>query len=164
MLTSSSSTLRLSSTVPLLHSSNLLRKNDVLGSNILFGVLAITLVEQFIIATTHRSYVETPTQPAASILTALTINAAIWLPVALGMILIGGCYYAIRKGKLWAKVLVLFLWCTYSSTSLPDGVVAGIIFSQLFSWPLITLTKAVFNIAALVLMFTKSREAVPSST
>jgi hypothetical protein len=103
--------------MPLLSSPNPLHKNDVLASNLLFGVLAITLVEQFMIATARRPYVETPTQPAPSILTELTINAAIWLPVALGMILIGGCYYAIRKGKLWTKVLllVLFLWRTYSS-------------------------------------------------
>jgi hypothetical protein len=152
--------------VPLLRSSDPLRKNDVLASKLLFGVLAITLVEQLVIASTRRLYVDTPAHPAPSGLTALTMNAAIWLPVALGMILIGGCYYAIRKGKLWAKVLVLvlFLWRTYSSTSLPDGVVAGITFQDLLGWPLITLTKVMLNIVALVLMFTKSREVVPSGT
>jgi hypothetical protein len=136
-------------------------KNDILASNLLFGVLAITFVERLIDASRLGFYVHIPGQP-----TSITTALAVWLPLLLGMALAGGCYYAVRKGQLWAKLLVVaaFLWTLYITTSLQDGILVGVSLKHLLGWALVTWVKTALTLTALVLMFKRSRVVAPSGT
>lgn len=148
--------------MPLFRSIDPLRKNDVLASNLLLAFLAIAIAEQLVISSIVRT-----AHPAQSIGTAdVWVNVAVWLPLVLGWVAFGGCCYAIRKGMLWAKLLVLalFLWRVYSTTFLPGYILAGLVLNHLLEGgQLLPLVKVLLNLAALVLMFKKSRVA-PSST
>lgn len=139
-----------------------LNRNDVLASNLLFSVLAISLLEQLAAAYLRNIYVYTPTQTISLAgPTDWLVTATVWTPLLLGMLLAGLWYYLVRKGKLWAKiiVLVLFLWNAYSSTSIQDGVLLGVSLNHLLSWALLAWLKAALTITALVLMFRKPRVA-----
>jgi hypothetical protein len=133
------------------------RKNDVLASNLLFCSLTISVVEQFVLARMHHFYMDLPNGSKLSGLEMTSVSAAIWLPQVLGWAAFGWCCYAVRKGKQWAKVLVLvlFVWRLYSSTNLPDSVFAGVIVKDLPNWSLVVALKIILNVAALVLMFRK---------
>lgn|GEM_PF-5265332 len=149
--------------MPLLRSANPLRKNDVLASNLLFAFLAIAVVEQLVVSSIVRT--SHPSKPVGT--EDVWVNVALWAPLVLGWLAIGSCYYAIRKGKPWAKLLVLalFLWRVYSTTFLPGYILAGIAFNRLpEGLQLVTLLKVALNLAALVLMFKKPRVAAPSGT
>jgi hypothetical protein len=142
--------------VPLFRSTDPLRKNDVLASKLLFALLAIAVIEQLVVS----SIVRTSHSPKPVGTEDVWISIAVWAPLVLGWLAIGGCYYAIRKGKPWAKLLVLtlFLWRVYSTTFLPGYIMAGIVLNRLpEGWQLVTLLKVALNIAALVLMFKKPR-------
>ena len=161
-------------------------KDDVLASNLLFGVLAISLIEQLAAAYLRNQdvYVYTPGQTiSVASPTNWFVTAAVWLPLLLGMLVAGGSYYAVRKGKRWAKLLVLvaflwsmysstvvvhgqvgvlegaFLWSMYSSTSRQDGLLLGVPVAHLLSWALLAWFKAALTLAALVLMFWPARKA-----
>jgi hypothetical protein len=137
------------------------RKNDVLASNLLFCFLAISVVEQFVLASMHHFYMDLPNGSKLSSLEMTSVGAAIWLPRVIGWAAFGSCCYAVRRGKLWAKVLVLvlFIWRSYSSTNLPHGIFAGVVVKDLPNWSLVIVLKAMLNVAALVLMFRKPRVA-----
>jgi hypothetical protein len=135
-----------------------LRKDDVLASNLLFGFLAISVVEQFVLASMLHFYLELPNGSKLSSVEMTSVSAAIWLPQVIGWVAISSCYYAVRKGKQWAKVLVLvlFVWRLYSSTYLADSVFAGVIIRGQPNWSsLVAAFKVMLNVAALVLMFRK---------
>jgi hypothetical protein len=148
--------------VPLFRSLDPLRKNDVLASNLLFALLAISIVEQLVVT----AFVRTANLPNPASAEDVWISVLVWCPLVLGWIMAGTCYYAIRKGMQWAKLLVLalFLGKVYFTTSLPDYILAGIALTHLLEgWQLLTLLKVLLNLAALVLMF-KKPQAAPSST
>lgn len=148
--------------MPILRSTDPLRKNDVLASNLLFAFLAFAIAEQLLATGIVRMSAPSKLGETES----MWVNVAVWAPLVLGWLAIGACYYAIRKGKLWAKLLVLalFLWRAYSTTFLPGYTLAGIVFNRLpEAWQLVTLLKVVLNLAALGLMFRKPRPA-PSGT
>jgi hypothetical protein len=139
-------------------------RNDVLASNLLFATLAISLLEQLVAAYLRNRplYVYTPSQTISlASPTNWFVTAAVWTPLLLGMLLAGLSYYLVRKGKLWAKiiVLVLFLWNLYSSTSIQDGVLLGVSLHYPLSWALLAWLKAALTLTALVLMFRKPRVA-----
>jgi len=133
------------------------RKNDTLAANLLFGVLAISVVEQFVLASMYHFYMDLPNGSKLSGVEMTSVSAAIWLPQVIGWVAIGSCYYAVRKGKQWAKMmlLVLFIWRLYSSTYLPGSVFAGVTVKDQPNWSLVAAFKVLLNVAALILMFRK---------
>lgn len=150
--------------MPLLRSTDPLRKNDVLASNLLFAFLAISIVEQLVV-TGILSSRET-VSPSPSGTEDFWVLAAVWVPLVLGWVVLAVVCYAVRRGQLWAKLLVLtlFFWRVFNATSLSNYLLAGVAFNQpLGGWQLLTLLKVVLNLAALVLMFKKPRPA-PSGT
>jgi len=75
-----------------------------------------------------------------------------------------GCYYAIRRGILWAKVIVAIacLYLAYAGTNWPQGYVLGMNFTALPLYSLLVLLKNLLVLAALVLMFKPPRVTGPS--
>jgi hypothetical protein len=87
--------------VPLLHSSDPLRKNDVLASNLLFAALAIFLGEQLLWAYLAHWYLETSPLPNPFRKT--------WFVTPLVLALLAGAFfYAIRRGMFRAKMVVAY--------------------------------------------------------
>jgi FtsH-binding integral membrane protein len=145
--------------VPLLHSSDPLRKNDVLASNLLFAALAIFLGEQLLWAYLAHWYLETSPLPNPF--------GKTWFVTPLVLALLAGAFfYAIRRGMFRAKMVValVFAYLAYTGTHVQYGYVAGVAFYDLLGYPLLVLLKDLLAPAALVLMFKKPRMVAPSGT
>ena len=71
-------------------------------------------------------------------------------------------YYGVRRGVLAAKLLLLGVCIhnVYSSTAGRDGFVAGMDLAYPTGWLLLPLAENLLTLAALVLMFSRSRPAV----
>ena len=129
-----------------------LRRNDVLASNLLFGVLAVTWLE-------HLG----------------NVGLQLWVRYTLpgpwpepwlvgpffGLLLYsglsGGIYYNIRHGYLWAKLVLLlvYLGYVYFSSSLQDYLIAGIPVASFYAGKLPIVIKNVLMLGAIGLMFRK---------
>jgi hypothetical protein len=146
--------------VPLLHATDPLRKNDLLASNLLFAFLTISIGEQLIITSLVRSRGAVSPHPIGA--ESLWVSVAVWAPLLLGWATFASVCYAVQKGKLWAKflVLALFLWRAGSATFLPGYILAGVPLNRWpGSWQLLILFKIMLNLAALILMFKKPQAA-----
>lgn len=118
--------------MPLLHVTDPLRKHDVLASNLLFAFLTIAISEQLILTSLVHSREASSPHPIGS--ESLWVRVAVWAPLVLGWAAFAGVCYAVQKGKLWAKFLVLarFLWSVWGATFLPGYILAGV---PLNRWP-----------------------------
>jgi hypothetical protein len=145
--------------MPLLRSTDLLRKNDMLASNLLFATLLILLGEHLYVWIVPGTgfYSE-----------ALPVAAPWWRKLALltwSFLLRAGLYYGVRRGLLLVKLLVAvgFLAWLYKGTDWQNGQVAGVSFTHVTGLALLALLRNLLTLAALVLMFRKPQVA-PSST
>jgi hypothetical protein len=145
--------------VPLLRSTDPLRKNDVLASNLLFTTLALSVAEQLFLAAYYYwdqvAYVQ---------LDGFGRNWAVGQ--LLYALLQAAFYLAIRRGMFRAKVVVLLvcLYLAYTGTHLRHGFLAGIHFGDFYPYSLPLLLRNLLTLAALVLMFTKPRVASSSTS
>ena len=119
-------------------------KNDIHASKLLFGALAIAWVEQlFIVGLQHRYSLPHP----------WGIAQFYW--ILLQTVLCSGIYYAIRRGSLWAKV-VLLVFCmgyVYLTTSIRHHLFAGIPVTNFYLGMLPRVAQNMLVFWALVLMF-----------
>lgn len=135
------------------------RKNDILASNLLFITLAISIVEQLLLATYYywdqAAYVRI--EPSIS---KWVGGQLLWA------LLQAAFYYAIRRGMFRAKVVVALvgLYVVYTHSHGWIAYLANIHFADLLGYPLVVLLKDLLTLAALVLMFTKPRAAALSGT
>jgi hypothetical protein len=134
-------------------------RNDILASNLLFATLAVLLCEHLYGWIMPGAHLNLEMLPAA---------APWWRILAivtLSFLLRGALYYGVRRGLLFAKLLLAigFLAWVYKGTNWQQGHVAGVSFAQLTGWSLLALVRNLLTLAALVLMFKKSPVA-PSST
>lgn len=89
--------------MPLLRSTNPLRKNDVLASNLLFATLLILLCEHIYAWTRPGLHFYSEMLPAAT---------PWWRKLALltlSFLLRGGLYYGVRRGVMLIKVLLVIV-------------------------------------------------------
>lgn len=142
--------------VPLLHSTDPLRKNDVLVSNLLFLVLLLWLgqrASQWVAASVYASHYHVPA----------TTSWQAELPMLLAFSLVkAGFYYAVRRSILWAKIVVVFacLGLAYADTNWHQGHILGMNFTDLPRYSLLVLVKNLLVLTALVLMFKKPQPAL----
>jgi lysylphosphatidylglycerol synthetase-like protein (DUF2156 family) len=130
-------------------------KNDILASNLLFATLGLTVLLQV------AGWVSQALMPHQTYFHTIHFSALALGGIAVYLLVRGALYYAVRRGFLAAKLLLAlgFVVLLYTGTYWQQGVVAGINFIRF-----IMLVNGVLTLASLVLMFTKSREAVPSGT
>jgi hypothetical protein len=135
-------------------------KNDILASNLLFATIGLTVLLQVArwvaqALVPHQTYFH-------------TIRFS-WLAlggIAVYILIRGALYYAVRRGILAAKLLLAlgFVVLLYTGTYWQQGVVAGVNFARFNADSFVMLANGLLTLAALVLMFTKSRVAAPSGT
>jgi hypothetical protein len=132
---------------------NPLRKNDVLAANLLFATLAISLGEQVFWWVLREGYYDRDYLP----------SSWPWYQWYLGPLLLGllqaSFYWAIRRGMFRAKVVVALAcaYLAYAGTHWPRRYVAGVDFQHLWGYALLVLLQDLLTLAALVLMFRKTR-------
>ena len=126
------------------------RKNDILASNLLFVVLAISVGERLFWMLLSYWY------PFSSNNTLVGRGALVWLLEVAAQVIL---YRAIRRGEWQAKLLVAGAgaFLAYTGTVLSQGYVAGVAFRNLWGWPLLVLLKDMLTLMALVLLFAKPR-------
>lgn len=147
--------------MPLLHSANPLRKNDVLASNLLFATLLLTVGEYLVRLNIVLSSTDTFLPNSW-----VSVN---WWVVAwalLFLLLRTGLYYGVRQGVLGAKLLVAFFFIAgaYFTTTWRYRVVADVSFYDMEGYSWLALVQQLLALAALVLMFKKPRATAPSGT
>jgi hypothetical protein len=142
--------------VPLFRSTDPLRKNDILASNLLFATLLLELGERLFLLALAFFYMHAEAD-------ALWARSEGWLLLA--MLLKAAFYLAIRRGMFRAKAVVLLVcaYQAYTSTIFQYGYIVGVNFHDLWGYSLLVLLKDLLTLAALVLMFKKPRVA-PSNT
>jgi hypothetical protein len=130
-------------------------RNNILASNLLFATLAILLGEHlygWVMPGPHLNLEMLPAgAPWWRILAMLTLS----------FLLRGALYYGVRRGLLFAKLLLTigFLSWVYKGTDWQQGHIAGVSFVQLTGWSLLALMRNLLTLAALVLMFWPARES-----
>ncbi len=143
--------------MPLLRSTDPLRKNDVLASNLLFATLALSVAEQLFWAAYYYwdqvAYVQ---------LDGFGRNWIIWQ--ALHTLVLAAFYLAIRRGMFRAKVVVLLAcaYLAYTDTHPYHGYFVGVYLGDPWGYSLLVLLKDLLTLAALVLMFKKPQATAPS--
>jgi hypothetical protein len=143
--------------VPLLRSTDPLRKNDVLASNLLFITLAISVAEQlFWLAFAYWDQVAYViyVMPGTS-----SSSRVVWQ--LLPALLQAAFYYAIRRGMFRAKVVVLLvcIYLAYKHIYPYRGYFTVVHIADLWGYPVLVLLKDLLTLAALVLMFKKPQLA-----
>jgi hypothetical protein len=146
--------------VPLFSSTDPLRKNDVLAANLLFICLGLFILFQV------AGWISQALVPSHNHFSSVHLN---WLTLAgagIYFLIRGALFYGVRRGLLFAKVLVAlgFVLLLYTTTEWPAGVVAGVSLTQFSFASLLLLLNNLLTLAALVLMFKKPQEAAPSGT
>ena len=147
--------------MPLLYTTDPLRKNDVLASNLLFATLLLTVGEYLFRLSIVLSSTDT-----------LLPNS--WAPVTwwvvawslLFLVLRAGLYYAVRRGILGAKLLVAFFFVAsaYFTTNWRYRIVAGVSLYNMEGYSWLALAEHLLAFAALVLMFKKPQVIAPSAS
>jgi hypothetical protein len=129
-----------------------LNRNDMLASNLLFVTLCLMLAERAFWGLVEYLYL-----PAEHNEWQKSATKTLLVEVAFKF----AFYYAIRRGMLRAKVVVLAvcIYLAYTDTHWQIGFVAGVNFADLWGYPLVVLAKDLITLAALVLMFRKPRVA-----
>jgi hypothetical protein len=135
-------------------------KNDILASNLLFATLGLTVLLQV------AGWVSQALMPHQTYFHTIHFSALALGGIAVYLLVRGALYYAVRRGFLAAKLLLAlgFVVLLYTGTYWQQGVVAGVNFIRFNADSIVMLVNGVLTLASLVLMFTKSREAVPSGT
>lgn len=126
------------------------RKNDVLATNLLFVVLAISVGERLFWML--FSYLH----PFSSNEALVGRGALVWLLEVAAQVLV---YRAIRRGEQRAKLLTagVCAFLAYTGTVFSQGYVAWVAFRALWGWQLLMLLKDILTVLALLLMFSKPR-------
>jgi hypothetical protein len=135
-------------------------RNDILASNLLFATMGLTILLQV------AGWVAQALVPHQTYFHTIRFS---WLAlggIAVYLVIRGALFYAIRRGSLAAKLLLAlgFVVLLYTGTYWPQGVVAGVNFVHFNADSFVMLVNGLLTLAALVVMFTKSRESVPSGT
>jgi hypothetical protein len=135
-------------------------KNDILASNLLFATIGLTVLLQV---------ARWVAQALAPHQTYFHPTGFSWLAlggIAAYLFVRGALFYAVRRGSLAAKLLLAlgFVVLLYTGTYWQQGVVAGVNFIHFNADSFVMLVNGLLTLAALVLMFTKSRVVAPSGT
>jgi hypothetical protein len=135
-------------------------KNDILASNLLFATLALLLLYQ--VAGWVSQALGLPYNYFSHVnFTLLTVAG-----MGLFLLIRWAIYQAVRRGFLAAKILVAigFVVSLYNTTYWQQGIVAGANFTHFTVDSFVMLASNLLTLAALVLMFTKSRAVITSGT
>jgi hypothetical protein len=135
-------------------------KNDVLASNLLFATLLLSVLGELSMVGLRVSKAHYANLPVTILWGKLLII------LTLSVLLRDGLFYAVRRGLLAAKLLlvVFFVCWACTKTDWVASQVAEIDFAHLWGYPLLVLFRNLLTLAALVLMFTKPQQsAIPSS-
>jgi len=131
-------------------------KNDALASNLLFVTLVLLVLLQV------AGWVAKAFDPHQTYFHSINFSGLALAGMGIFLLLRSALYYAIRRGLLAAKILLVlgFVVSLYTTTYWQQGVVAGVDFAHFSVASFVMLLNGLLTLSALVLIFKQPQMAL----